>query len=312
ISDINGSPIQHLQYLPYGELFIEQRNTANYYTPYKFTAKELDQETGYSYFGARYYLPEWSIWGSVDPLSDDYPHQSPFMYCSGDPINRADPTGMNDGWVEDENKIYWDPKINSQKDLQDNYQHGRYLGNEVSLSDGENYKWGGNDGKLHDSKPLTETQVWADPNMAKMSANPYQATKQQKNMYGFSDNFPHWLLNTGMAVYGAMDAIEIGFAVRALLTKSAVSFAAKEGAATVEDLIKLNGGKNSVTIENATQKIRYDLAGKAHGGVATPHMQVYNKNFVNGVVKSVTRASKEAIPMMQKDLKIVTKFLKGQ
>jgi len=78
------------------------------------------------------------------------------------------------------------------------------------------------------------------------------------------------------------------------------------------NLVKMNGGKNSVTIETATQKIRYDLLGKSHGGVATPHMQVYNKNFVDGVQKSVSRASKEAIPMTQKDLNLVRKFLTGQ
>jgi RHS repeat-associated protein len=85
----------------------------------------------------------------------------------------------------------------------------------------------------------------------------------------------------------------------------------EEGAATVGDLIKLNGGKNSVTIENATQKIRYDLAGKAHGGVPTPHMQIYKKNFVDGVLKSLSRDSKKAIPMMQQDLEFVKKFLMG-
>ena len=100
ITDAGGNATQHLQYLPYGELFIEQRSDAAYNTPYKFSAKEKDEETGYSYFGARYYISDFSIWLSVDPMSDDYPQQSPFMYCSGNPINRIDPDGMNDGEVE--------------------------------------------------------------------------------------------------------------------------------------------------------------------------------------------------------------------
>ncbi|MGD9493431.1 MAG: RHS repeat-associated core domain-containing protein [Bacteroidales bacterium] len=53
--------------------------------------------TLYSYFGARYYDSDLSVWLSVDPMSDMYPHQSPYMYCSGNPVMRIDPTGMNDG-----------------------------------------------------------------------------------------------------------------------------------------------------------------------------------------------------------------------
>ena len=37
-----------------------------------FTAKELDNETNYTYFGARYYDADLSIWLSVDPMSDKY------------------------------------------------------------------------------------------------------------------------------------------------------------------------------------------------------------------------------------------------
>jgi RHS repeat-associated protein len=90
ISDASGTAIQHLQYLPFGETFVDQRNSS-YNTPYKFSAKEKDDETGYSYFGARYYWPEVSVWLSVDPLSDKYPSMSAYMYCAGNPVILVDP-----------------------------------------------------------------------------------------------------------------------------------------------------------------------------------------------------------------------------
>jgi len=59
-----GSAIQHLHYLPYGEEQIDQRLTS-FNSRYTFSAKEKDIETGYSYFGARYYTSDLSIWLSV-------------------------------------------------------------------------------------------------------------------------------------------------------------------------------------------------------------------------------------------------------
>jgi len=98
ITDANGIVSQHLQYLPYGELFAEQRdNTARYYTPYKFSGKEKDEETGYSYFGARYYMPELSIWSAVDPMTDERSWLSPYNYCQNNPVMLTDPDGMLDG-----------------------------------------------------------------------------------------------------------------------------------------------------------------------------------------------------------------------
>lgn len=59
-----------------------------------FTGKERDSETGYSYFGARYYDSDLSgLFLSVDPMSDKYPSISPFAYCAWNPINLTDPTG---------------------------------------------------------------------------------------------------------------------------------------------------------------------------------------------------------------------------
>lgn len=58
------------------------------------TGKEKDSETGYYYFGARYYNPDLSLWLSVDPMSDKYPNLSPYNYCAWNPMKLVDPDGM--------------------------------------------------------------------------------------------------------------------------------------------------------------------------------------------------------------------------
>ncbi|MBQ5474893.1 MAG: hypothetical protein IIT65_09350, partial [Lachnospiraceae bacterium] len=63
------------------------------YTPYKFNGKDLDQETGYYYYGARYYDPSTALWFGVDPLQHKYPEVSPYVYCAGNPVKYVDPDG---------------------------------------------------------------------------------------------------------------------------------------------------------------------------------------------------------------------------
>ena len=92
ITDAGGDVNQHLQHLPFGEDYIYQRNTS-WNISYTFSGKEKDSETGYSYFGARYYDSDISVWLSVDPLSDKYPSMSPFIYTAGNPVMLIDPDG---------------------------------------------------------------------------------------------------------------------------------------------------------------------------------------------------------------------------
>jgi len=94
LTDAAGDPTQHLQYMPFGESFIEQRSVTSYYTPYTFSAKERDTETGYSYFGARYYDADISVWLSVDPMSSLYANVSPYCYVLNNPIKYIDPWGL--------------------------------------------------------------------------------------------------------------------------------------------------------------------------------------------------------------------------
>ncbi len=70
------------------------------HSSYTFSAKERDTETGLSYFGSRYYSRDLSIWLSIDPMSDKYPHQSNYVYCSNNPLKVIDPNG-EDEWEID-------------------------------------------------------------------------------------------------------------------------------------------------------------------------------------------------------------------
>ncbi len=95
---MGGDAVQHLQYMPFGEHFVNQTSTS-WQTRYTFSGKEKDAETEYSYFGARYYDSDLSVWLSVDPMSDKYPNQSAYSYVGGRPINVIDPNGMlEDSW----------------------------------------------------------------------------------------------------------------------------------------------------------------------------------------------------------------------
>ena len=85
ITNLDGEVVQHIEYVPFGEVFVEERNNI-WNTPYLFNAKEFDEETGLYYYGARYYDPKISLWISTDPLEKESPNQTTYAYCVGNPI----------------------------------------------------------------------------------------------------------------------------------------------------------------------------------------------------------------------------------
>jgi len=84
--------VQHIEYVPFGEVFIEERNSV-WNTPYLFNAKEFDEETGMYYYGARYYDPRLSLWMSTDPLQEKFHNMSSYVYAANNPVAFIDPTG---------------------------------------------------------------------------------------------------------------------------------------------------------------------------------------------------------------------------
>ena len=92
ITDKDGNITQYDAYLPYGELLVDEHSSSEE-IPYKFNGKELDEETGLYYYGARYMQPMASIWYGVDNLTEEYTEISGYVYCHANPIILFDPDG---------------------------------------------------------------------------------------------------------------------------------------------------------------------------------------------------------------------------
>ena len=126
-----------------------------------FIGKERDSETGFSYFGARYYDSDLMTgWLSVDPLADKYPNLSPYAYCAWNPIRLVDPDGrmigdyytLNGKFLKSDNtgdgKIYVVKPKNEMSILRGNFDVEKYelpsyearqqMCNYLELKDNEN------------------------------------------------------------------------------------------------------------------------------------------------------------------------------
>lgn len=98
--------ISYEEYHPYGSTAYEAARSQTE-TPkrYRYTGKERDEETGFSYHGARYYAPWLGRWTSCDPtgIADG---TNLYMYTKASPIRYVDPSGYQshlplpvDDWV---------------------------------------------------------------------------------------------------------------------------------------------------------------------------------------------------------------------
>ena len=110
ITDYEGGIYEHIEYTPYGELWEEQKSDVFDRIPFRFTAKELDDETALYYYGARYIDPRTSRWISIDPAGFDLinpmkegkPRNNYYVieamnwysYVSNNPVKYVDPNGL--------------------------------------------------------------------------------------------------------------------------------------------------------------------------------------------------------------------------
>ena len=81
--DANGNVDGYNDYYPFGMTMPGRSSTnSSFDGRYQFTGKERDfGETGYDYFGARYYDSFIGRWLQVDPLTSLHPNVTSFAYC---------------------------------------------------------------------------------------------------------------------------------------------------------------------------------------------------------------------------------------
>ncbi|MFH8836682.1 SpvB/TcaC N-terminal domain-containing protein [Streptomyces sp. NPDC017868] len=92
--DEHGALVGHEEYHPYGTTAFQTGRTAaeTGLKRYRHTGKERDDETGLSYFGARYYAPWLGRWTSCDPAGlADGPCRYAYARCG--PVRYRDPDG---------------------------------------------------------------------------------------------------------------------------------------------------------------------------------------------------------------------------
>ena len=94
ITDDKANITQYDAYLPYGELLVDEHSSSED-LPYKFNGKQIDEETGLYYYGARYLNPITSLWYGVDPLAEKYVATGGYVYTLDNPVRLID---LNGNW----------------------------------------------------------------------------------------------------------------------------------------------------------------------------------------------------------------------
>ena len=93
VTDWHGNVRRAYVYDSFGNTAI-QTGTLNPTNPFKYTGRELDEETGLYYYRARYYDPEIGRFLQEDPIGFEGGDINLYVYVSNNPVNLTDPLGL--------------------------------------------------------------------------------------------------------------------------------------------------------------------------------------------------------------------------
>ena len=89
--DTNGVIVAEYTYDAFGKMIAQSGSMADVFR-HRFSTKCYDEETGFYYYGYRYYFPELRRWLSRDPLEEEG-GENLYAFCENDAIHNIDPMG---------------------------------------------------------------------------------------------------------------------------------------------------------------------------------------------------------------------------
>jgi RHS repeat-associated protein len=113
--DQSGNAITYEEYFPFGATSFHSAEGGLEVSAkrYRYTGKERDDETGFYYFGARYYPPWLGRWVSTDPTWS----ADPYLFARNNPISRKDADGRDASPIGEFLRGYGEGIVNTALDL---------------------------------------------------------------------------------------------------------------------------------------------------------------------------------------------------
>jgi RHS repeat-associated protein len=282
-------------FYPFGLEMADRHLTREKYR-YGYQGKyaEKDDETGWSHFELREYDALIGRMTTTDPEGEFY---SSYLGMGNDPVNNTDPTGgaicpTCPGGAE------YDAYRNSSSNFTFDSESG-IVANGIGLDNivvrpDLVYNFGGS---VYTGVPYPDRDYAAIQNQAA-----YESAAVLAVSYGL---FKSQFVSENHSDDPSVQAHSVPIPGNVNITKILQGLKIARQAKDISSAI----GKNSVFIRTTKGAIRFDLVGRVHGKVPTPHLQKYKNNYVDGVLRSVSRDGTEAIPMTQDHIRLVRNYL---
>jgi RHS repeat-associated protein len=178
--------ISYEEYHPYGTTaYRAARSQTETPKRYCYTGKERDEETGFTYHGARYYAPWLVRWTSCDPVGlVDSPNS--YMYVSGNPLLFHDGDGHQEEqvWLMQQRQLTISPVATRGARGITDLQRGALRGLDYGFGPGTGSHWGHPAGQSFVTQPAgTAVTLTAEPateNLRKANASKLEKAAAQE------------------------------------------------------------------------------------------------------------------------------------